>query len=120
MWEEVPGRLVAACGWLYGAGALAAVASFADYLVQYRKITEQEKKGDHRRDNRVYFHHTAEEGTGREGTAVFSRGDEALREVFLKKKAAGVLTPGVRSIRLDTLTPVGSAGRHRIFETQDI
>ena len=30
---------------------------------------------------------------------------------FLKKKAAGVLTPGVRSIRLDTLTPVGSAGR---------
>ena len=31
--------------WLYGAGALAAVASFADYLVQYRKITEQEKKG---------------------------------------------------------------------------
>lgn len=37
---------------------------------------------DHRRDNRVYFHHTAEEGTGREGTAVFSPGDEALREVF--------------------------------------
>ena len=33
---------------------------------------------------------------------------------FLKKKAAGVLTPDVRSIRLDTLTPVGSAGRHRI------
>ena len=33
------------------------------------------KKGiDHRRDNRVYFHHTAEEGTGREGTAVFSPG----------------------------------------------
>ena len=31
--------------WLYGAGALAAVASFADYLVQYRKITVQEKKG---------------------------------------------------------------------------
>ena len=75
------------------------------------------KKGiDHRRDNRVYFHHTAEEGTGREGTAVFSPGDEALREVFFEKKAAGVLTPGVRSIRLDTLTPVGSAGRHRIFE----
>ena len=46
VWEEVPGRLVAACGWLYGAGALAAVASFADYLVQYRKITEQEKKGE--------------------------------------------------------------------------
>ena len=45
VWEEVPGRLVAACGWLYGAGALAAVASFADYLVQYRKITEQEKRG---------------------------------------------------------------------------
>ena len=45
VWEEVPGRLVAACGWLYGAGALAAVASFGDYLVQYRKITEQEKKG---------------------------------------------------------------------------
>ena len=62
---------------------------------------------DHRRDNRVYFHHTAEEGTGREGTAVF---------FFFEKKAAGVLTPGVRSIRLDTLTPVGSAGRHRIFE----
>ena len=35
---------------------------------------------------------------------------------FFEKKAAGVLTPGVRSIRLDTLTPVGSAGRHRIFE----
>ena len=34
----------------------------------------------------------------------------------MKKKAAGVLTPGVRSIRLDTLTPVGSAGRHRVFE----
>lgn len=46
----------------------------------------------------------------------FPRGDEALRGVFLKKKAAGVLTPGVRSIRLDTLTPVGSAGRHGIFE----
>ena len=46
----------------------------------------------------------------------FPRGDEALREVFFEKKAAGVLTPGVRSIRLDTLTPVGSAGRHRIFE----
>ena len=46
VWEEVPGRLAAACGWLYGAGALAAVASFADYLVQYRKITEQEKKGE--------------------------------------------------------------------------
>ena len=45
VWEEVPGRLVAACGWLYGAGALAAVASFGDYLVQYRKITVQEKKG---------------------------------------------------------------------------
>ena len=44
VWEEVPGRLVAACGWLYGAGALAAVASFGDYLVQYRKITVQEKK----------------------------------------------------------------------------
>ena len=47
---------------------------------------------------------------------MFSPGDEALREVFFEKKAAGVLTPGVRSIRLDTLTPVGSAGRHRIFE----
>ena len=35
---------------------------------------------------------------------------------FFEKKAAGVLTPGVRSIRLDTLTPVGSAGRHGIFE----
>ena len=46
VWEEVPGRLVAACGWLYGAGALAAVASFADYLVQYRKITVQEKEGE--------------------------------------------------------------------------
>lgn len=46
VWEEVPGRLVAACGWLYGAGALAAVASFGDYLVQYRKITEQEKEGE--------------------------------------------------------------------------
>lgn len=46
----------------------------------------------------------------------FPRGDEALREVFFEKKAAGVLTPCVRSIRLDTLTPVGSAGRHRIFE----
>ena len=46
----------------------------------------------------------------------FPRGDEALREVFFEKKATGVLTPGVRSIRLDTLTPVGSAGRHRIFE----
>ena len=46
----------------------------------------------------------------------FPRGDEALREVFFEKKAAGVLTPGVRSIKLDTLTPVGSAGRHRIFE----
>ena len=46
----------------------------------------------------------------------FPRGMRLFVRFFLKKKAAGVLTPGVRSIRLDTLTPVGSAGRHRIFE----
>lgn len=43
VWEEVPGRLLAAGWWLYGAGALAAVVSFGDYLVQYRKITAAEK-----------------------------------------------------------------------------
>lgn len=46
----------------------------------------------------------------------FPRGMRLFVRFFFEKKAAGVLTPGVRSIRLDTLTPVGSAGRHRIFE----